>query len=124
VALENEIIDTLREMVEALKKARQENGKKPPPPGGGGGGGAQQNQPLIEELQELKMIRNMQLRVNSRTETYGREYKGEQAPTPVQAQTPTEKEKAEMLQKELKNLADRQEKIFEVTNNLYRGKNK
>ena len=47
----------------------------------------------------------------------------EQAPAPekVSAQ---EREKAEMLHKELKGLADRQEKIYEVTNNLYKGKNK
>jgi hypothetical protein len=124
VTIENDIIDTLREMIEALKRARQENAKKPPPPGSGGGGGGNQNQPLIQLIQELKMIRSMQLRVNSRTETYGREYAGEQAPAPQAAQTPEEKAKAEMLQKELKNLADRQEKIYEVTNNLYREKNK
>ena len=29
-----------------------------------------------------------------------------------------------MLQKELKDLADRQDKIYEVTNDLYKGKNK
>jgi hypothetical protein len=69
------------------------------------------------------MIRNMQLRVNRMTETYGKEYKGEQAPAPAKATT-EEKEKAEMLQTELKKLADRQEKIYEVTNDLYKGKNK
>jgi len=123
VAIENDIIDTLKEMIEALKKARQENQKKQPPPPGGGGGGGPQNQPLIEELQELKMIRNMQLRVNGRTETYGKEYQGEQAPDPMKAPA-EQREKVEALQKELKNLSERQEKIFEVTNNLYRGKNK
>jgi len=57
------------------------------------------------------------------TETYGKEYKGEQAPAPEKAATP-EREKAEALQKELKGLADRQSKIYEVTNDLYKGKNK
>jgi hypothetical protein len=69
------------------------------------------------------MIRNMQLRVNRMTETYGREYKGEQAPAPEKATT-QEREKAEMLQKELKGLAERQETIYRVTNDLYKGKNK
>ncbi len=69
------------------------------------------------------MIRNMQLRVNRMTQTYGKEYKGEQAPAPEKATT-QEKEKAEMLQKELKGLSDRQAKIYEVTNDLYKGKNK
>ena len=40
------------------------------------------------------------------------------------APTPQEREKAEMLLREHKNLADKQVKIYEVTNNLYRGKNK
>jgi hypothetical protein len=122
VATEEEIIASLEEMIDALKKARKENGQ-PPPPGGGGGGGGQQNQPLLQEIQELKMIRNMQLRVNRMTETYGKEYKGEQAPAPAKVTT-EEKEKAESLQTELKKLADRQEKIYEVTNDLYKGKNK
>ena len=69
------------------------------------------------------MIRNMQLRVNRMTETYGKEYKGEQAPAPERA-TPQERQKVEDLQKELKGLAERQEKIYEVTNDLYKGKNK
>ncbi len=121
VTIENEIIDSLKEMIEALKKARQENQKKSQGGGGGGGGGSQ---PLIEELQELKMIRNMQLRVNRMTETYSKEYEGEQSPDPSKVKTPQERDKAEMLQKELKGLADRETKIVEVTNNLYKGKNK
>jgi len=122
VATEDEIIASLEEMIDALKKARKENGQQPPGQPGQGGG-QPQNQPLLQEIQELKMIRNMQLRVNRMTETYGKEYKGEQAPAPAKASA-DEKEKAEMLQTELKKLADRQEKIYEVTNDLYKGKNK
>ncbi len=121
VATEDEIISSLEEMIDALKKARKENGQ-----GGQSNGGSNPNpgnQPLLQEIQELKMIRNMQLRVNRMTETYAREYKGEQAPAPEKS-TAQEREKAEMLQKELKGLAERQEKIYEVTNDLYRGKNK
>src|SRR5262249_24881585 len=52
--IENDIIAMLKEMIEALKKARQDNqNRKPPSPGQGGG---QSNQKLIELLQELKMI--------------------------------------------------------------------
>jgi hypothetical protein len=111
-------------MIEALKKARQDNKKQQQGGGGGGGGGGQQNQPLLEELAELKMIRNMQLRVNRQTNLYGKEYPGEQAPSAEQAKNPQEREKAEILTKEHKNLQDKQEKIYEVTNSLYRGKNK
>jgi hypothetical protein len=120
IATEDEIIASLEEMIDALKKARKDNGQSPP---GQPGQNQPQNQPLLQEIQELKMIRNMQLRVNRMTETYGKEYKGEQAPAPEKA-TAQEREKADMLQKELKGLAERQEKIYEVTNDLYKGKNK
>ena len=69
---------------------------------------------MIDILAELKMIRSLQIRVNSRTETYARQYvdkEGEQTKDPD-------------IEKELKNLAKRQEKIFEVTDKLSRGLNK
>jgi hypothetical protein len=121
IATEDEIIASLEEMIDALKKARKENGQQQPGQPGQPGKPGQQN--LLQEIQELKMIRNMQLRVNKMTETYGREYQGEQAPAPERA-TAEGREKAESLQKELKGLAERQEKIYEVTNDLYKGKNK
>ena len=66
---------------------------------------------LSDLLAELKMIRAMQIRVNSRTKVYGDRYTGEQAADPD-------------IQRELGDLASRQQKIFEVTNNIYRGKNR
>ena len=66
---------------------------------------------MIDRLAELKMIRSMQIRVNNRTITYGRQYPGEQANDPD-------------IQKELANLAQRQQKIFSITNNIARGNNK
>jgi hypothetical protein len=112
-AIEKDIIDTLKEMIEALKKARQElDAKKnppsnspPPPP---------QDQKLLELIAELKMIRSMQVRVNNRTLTYGRMYQqkeGEQTADP-------------MIRRELLNLSERQERIFEVTNRIAKGDNK
>jgi hypothetical protein len=100
---EQDIIAMLKEMIEALKKAQSAGG------GGGNGGGKPPNQGLVDLLAELKMIRSMQIRVNNRTLTYGRQYPGEQANDPD-------------IQKELQNLAERQLKIFEVTNNIARGK--
>jgi hypothetical protein len=73
--------------------------------------GQQGNQPLIDRIAELKMIRSMQIRVNSRTLTYGQQYSGEQANDPD-------------IHKELADLAQRQQKIFSITNDIYRGKNK
>ena len=112
-AIEKDIVDTLKEMIEALKKARQElDAKKsppsnspPPPP---------QDQKLLEYIAELKMIRSMQVRVNNRTLTYGRMYQqreGEQTGDPN-------------IRRELINLSERQDRIFEVTNRIAKGDNK
>jgi hypothetical protein len=107
--IEQDIIATLKEMIEALKKAQQNlqaRRANPPPPSG-----QPPDQRLIELLAELKMIRSMQVRVNSRTKVYGERYTGEQT------------DDAD-IQRELDNLAQRQLKIFEVTDNIYRGKNR
>jgi hypothetical protein len=106
--IEKDIISTLREMIEALKKAQQnlQNRRNNSQANGGG-----QNQRLIDHLAELKMIRAMQIRVNNRTHVYGQRYTGEQANEPD-------------IQKELANLSMRQAKIFQITNDIYRGNNK
>jgi len=112
-AIEKDIVDTLKEMIEALKKARQELDNKknppsnspPPPP---------QDQKLLDQIAELKMIRSMQIRVNNRTVTYGRIYvpkEGEQTSDPT-------------IRRELINLSERQERIFDVTNKIAKGDNK
>ena len=125
-ATEDEIIRNLEEMIAALEKAKKENQQQPPPPGQPGSQNPNPgNRPLLQELQELKLIRNMQVSVHKMTEAYGSEYKGkEQAPAPEKAQTPEEKDKAMALKGYLDDLSKRQEKIFEVTNDLYKGKNK
>jgi hypothetical protein len=105
--IEEDIINTLKEMIEALKKAQQniqarksQGGQSPP-----------LNQKFIDLLAELKMIRAMQVRVNTRTRVYGEKYTGDQAADPD-------------IQGELANLAQRQMKILDVTNNIYKGKNR
>jgi hypothetical protein len=108
--IEQDIIATLKDMIEALKKKRQDMQNNQ----GNSSQQQQQNQQLINLLAELKMIRAMQIRVNNRTKTYAREYvekDGEQAKDPA-------------IQDELNNLAARQAKIFDVTNDIYKGKTK
>ncbi len=111
--IEQDIIDSLKEMIEALKKAKQdlENKKNNPPPGQPP---PNQDSKLLELIQELKLIRSMQIRVNTRTLTYGRMYQakeGEQTSDP-------------RIRQELFNLSERQERIFDVTNRLAKGDNK
>ena len=57
------------------------------------------------------MIRSMQVRINGRTQTYGKMYTGEQTAEPG-------------IRRELHGLSDRQERLFEVTNRMARGDNK
>jgi hypothetical protein len=112
-AIEKDIIDTLKEMIEALKKARQElDNKKSPPSAGQPPPNADQK--LLDQIAELKMIRSMQLRVNNRTQTYGKMYvpkEGEQTSDPT-------------IRRELTNLSERQERIFDITNRIAKGDNK
>jgi hypothetical protein len=51
------------------------------------------------------------MRVNTRTRTYGEQYAGEQAVEP-------------RIRAELRNLSDRQVRIFEVTNRIAKGDNR
>jgi len=124
VQIEDDIIETLKEMIDALKKARQDNKNqpkesKPKPPQQG----QPQDQRLIDLLAELKMIYSMQRRVNARTTLYGKQYEGEQVPPPEKAKTTEEKEHLQSIHKELKDLSNRQEKIGKVTKDIATGKN-
>jgi hypothetical protein len=102
--LEEDVIEALEETLamlqQALRQLRDQRGQ--PQPGGEGQPG---EQPLVDQLAELRMIRALQLRVNRRTEDYGAMIEGEQAL------------KAELLEA-LDRLALRQEKIFRATRDL------
>src|SRR5262249_37986457 len=103
-SIEQDIIDTLGEMIEALKKQQQQmQDKKQQKPGQS----QKQDQKLIDLLAELKMVRSMQIRINNRTKTYANEYPdAEQLPTADPAKSPEEREKADLLYKEHLNLAE------------------
>jgi hypothetical protein len=114
--IERDIIETLKEMIDALKKARKELDDKKSPPGQPKAGQKppQADQKLLDQIAELKMIRSMQKRVNDRTQLYGKQYQdleGEQTANPV-------------IRTELRNLSDRQERIYDVTNRIAKGDNK
>lgn len=108
--IERDIITSLEEMIAALKKQRQDN-KSEPKEGQPGQPPPSQDQKLIEQIAELKMIRSLQIRVNTRTQTYGKMYQGEQA--------------AEAgIRRELQDLSGRQERIYEITNRIAKGDNR
>jgi hypothetical protein len=114
--IERDVINTLREMIGALKKAEDEIASTPPPPPPGGddpsGDDSRRRKPprLLDQIAELKMVRAMQVRVNLRTAGYSDRYQGEQAKQPE-------------IQSELKNLSERQKRIADITTNLPKEKN-
>ncbi len=97
--------ETLGMLQETIDKLRDQ---KAQPQGGGGGGSGEQS--LVDQLAELRMIRALQVRVNNRTKQYGALIEGEQA-----------------LEDELLGLLDelalRQAKIFQATDDLDLGRN-
>ncbi|TWU27242.1 hypothetical protein [Bythopirellula polymerisocia] len=108
-AVEQDIIETLEEMLAALQQALKELREKQSSQQSGEGQPGEQ--PLVDQLAELRMIRALQNRVNRRTEFYDSILKGEQA---------MDLELLEALDK----LAERQHHIFEATRDLYQGVNR
>jgi hypothetical protein len=102
--LEEDVIAALEEalaaMQQALKDLRAQKGT--PQQGGGGQPG---EDPLVDRIAELRMIRSLQARVNNRTKQYGAMIEGEQAL------------ESELL-KALDQLALRQQNIFQATHDL------
>lgn len=108
-AIEQDIIAALEEMLAALKKAIQENQQRQQ--AGDQMASEGQDPPLVDLLSEIRMIRTLQMRVNLRTERYSKMIHGEQA------------DNAELVQA-LAKLAERQQRIFEITRDLQKGKNR
>jgi hypothetical protein len=108
---EKDIIKQLENMRDALKKAQQDLKKDPGPPGEPKPGGGKQEQKLLDEIAELKLIKALQEQVNDRTTRYGRRYQGEQADDP---QTRTL----------LRELGERQERIEQMVRDVVTGRNK
>src|ERR1700722_7127754 len=91
--IEEDIIEQLMMMRDALKKAKQdlENQMNKPP----GESNGKPNTKLLDLINELKLIKSLQEQVNKRTTAYSKQDPGEQAKDPL-------------IQGELKKLSDRQ----------------
>jgi hypothetical protein len=105
-SIEEDIIAALKDMIAALKKAQKDKKDKQKP----GDCSGSCEPPLIDMLAELKMIRALQLRVNTRTARYSKMIEGEQA------------DNAELVEA-LRRLAEREQRIYRVTKDLEMGKN-
>jgi len=107
--IEEDIITAIKEMVEALKKAQKDQAARKTPPGQTPPPGQPQDPPLVDVLSELKMIRALQMRVNTRTARFTKMLDGEQA------------DNAELVGA-IRTLAERQRRIFRITSDLQMGK--
>jgi hypothetical protein len=109
--VEEDVIASLKEMIAALKKAQKEKKKeeKKPPPGKGGPPSEPEEPKLVDPVAELKMIRALQVRVNVRTTKYSKLIEGEQADNPE-------------LVEAIRQLAERQQRIYRVTHDMQSGK--
>ncbi|MEX0977877.1 MAG: hypothetical protein WDZ48_03445 [Pirellulales bacterium] len=107
--VEQDIIAALEEMIAALQKAQKdiENKNQQQPPNSDGG---ESETPLVDTLSELKMIRALQMRVNTRTKRYAEMTKTEQVDQP------------ELLEA-LKLLGEREQRIHKVTRDIVVGRN-
>lgn len=107
--IEEDILAALEEMIQALQKEmkqRQQRRGQPPPPG------QPQDPPLVDVLAELKMIRALQMRVNTRTARYSKLLgQHEQA------------EQRELIEA-IRRLAERQQRVYQITRDLEMGRNR
>lgn len=108
--IEEDILEALKDMVEALKKAQKDLEDRKQQKSQQQQGNSQEP-PLVDILAEIRMIRALQMRVNKRTARYSKMMKGEQADNP------------ELLDA-LERLAEREERIRRVTRDIGMGKNK
>ena len=103
--IEQDVIDQLKMMQEALKKAKQDLEKKPPSDGKPGDPPPPGDKKLIELLNELKLVKSLQEQVNKRTVMHNNQDPGEQAKDPL-------------VQAELAQLAARQKVLQEMLHNI------
>lgn len=107
--LEEDIIaaleETLAALQQAIKEARARKGQPQQ------SSGSPEDQSLVDQLAELRMIRALQGRINRRTERYGQLIGDQPTADPD-------------LREALDELAVRQERVFQATRDLDSGRNK
>jgi hypothetical protein len=108
--LEQDVIAALEETIATLEKAIKDLEKKKTPPGQQRPAGEPTEPPLVDKLAELKLIRALQMRINVRTQRYGKMIEGEQAET-------------DELLEALKDLSDRQQRVYRATADLNQRRN-
>jgi len=111
LGVEEDIIAALEEMIAALQKAQQQQQQRQQQQQQQGGQPSEP--PLVDQLAELKMIRALQMRVNTRTKRYQKLVDGPEG----------QADKPELLDA-IKDLAEREQRIYHTTRDIVVGKNK
>ena len=117
--IEEEIISALEEVIEALQQAQRDNEERKEQQQQQQPMQMQQQQqenPLVDQIAELKMIRSMQLRINKRTQRMSRLL--EDVDDPVGQIT-----KLDQIDS-LRRLSAREERLKEITRDIVTGKNR
>ena len=107
LGIQDDILAALEEMIAALQQAQRdlEKKKQAEQQGDGQAGGEQKEQPLVEQIAELKLIRTMETRIKSTTERYAE----------MIHQQPVGSSEIKPL---LQDLSQRQSNLYRVTRDL------
>ncbi|GIW98011.1 MAG: hypothetical protein KatS3mg111_1344 [Pirellulaceae bacterium] len=114
LVIEQEIVNSLEEMINALVQVQKENEQRkqqqqsqqsqPSPPG---------EQPLVDKLAELRLVRTLQMRINKRTDALAQMLED--------PSDPVGQAKDDQVRRELEGLAERQQDIQAVTRDIIIG---
>ncbi len=120
IGLEEDVIATLEELIDAVQKAQQDLEQRKAQAKSEQQEGQQQQQqqepPLVSKIAELKMIKSLQERVNKRTTRYARLLADDEDKIGL-AET-------DELRTALQQLAAKQQEIFRITKDVVQEKNK
>lgn len=100
--IEREIVDTLEQLLDAVKRMQEENEQQQ---AAQGGGKQDKEPPLLPPSAELKLLRSSQVRVNDRTET-------------IEQARSDQSESKEWIEESLKTTAERQNACAKVAKEM------
>lgn len=107
-----DVVTALEELVAAVEKSRREEEARQQAGGGPGGRPAEPGeQPLVDKLAELKMLRSLQLRVNARTQRFAQ----------LLAEGAERADEPELIEA-LGRLAERQQAIAQAARDIVTGR--
>jgi hypothetical protein len=114
--IEEDIIQALEEIIESLQQAQQDQKDNQQQNSQQNMAGQPQEQPLVDQIAELKMIRALQMRVNTRTDRY--------AQLLDDIDDPKGQATDDELLQALNRLAEREQRVHRITRDIVLGKNR